>query len=70
MYLFACRIKIKLKWFLSASNCKILYFTILIVCRKNLIPSDYTDCKITIIEGEEKVYLVECPNCCQCFEIK
>jgi hypothetical protein len=28
----------------------------LIVCRKNLSQSDLTDCKIIIIEGEERVF--------------
>jgi hypothetical protein len=28
----------------------------LIVCKKNLNQSDLTDCKIIIIEGEEKVF--------------
>jgi hypothetical protein len=30
----------------------------LIVCRKNLSQSDHTDCKIIMIEGEEKGFLV------------
>jgi hypothetical protein len=41
---------------LSTSNHKILYLTMLIVCRKNLSQSDVTDCKIIAIEGEEKVF--------------
>jgi hypothetical protein len=40
----------------STSNYKILYLTMLIVCRKNLSQSDLTDCKIITIEGEEKVF--------------
>jgi hypothetical protein len=28
------------------------------------------DCKIITIEGEEKVFLVGSPTCCQCFEIQ
>jgi hypothetical protein len=28
------------------------------------------DCKILTIEGEEKVFLVGSPGCCQCFEIQ
>jgi hypothetical protein len=42
----------------------------LIVCRENLSQSDLTDCKIIIIEREEKAFLVESLNCCQCFEIQ
>jgi hypothetical protein len=53
MYLFACKIMIKMKWFFSTSNHKILYLTTLIVCRRNPIQSYCTDCKIIIIEGEE-----------------
>jgi hypothetical protein len=37
-------------------NHKILYLTILIVCRKNLGHSEYMDCKIIRIEGKEKVF--------------
>jgi thioredoxin-related protein len=47
-----------------------LYLTILVVCRKNLNQSDHTDYKIITIEGEEKVILVESPDCYQCFEIQ
>jgi hypothetical protein len=54
----------------STSNCKILYPTMLIVCRKNLSQSDHTDCKIITIEGEEKVFLVGSLDLCQCFEIQ
>jgi hypothetical protein len=49
---------IKMKWWFSTSNHKILYLTMPIVCRKNLNQSDLTDCKIKTIEGEEKVFLV------------
>jgi hypothetical protein len=42
----------------------------LIVCRKNLSQSDHMDCKIITIEGEEKVFFVGNPSCCQCFEIQ
>jgi hypothetical protein len=42
----------------------------LIVYRKNLNQNDLTDCKIKIIEGEEKVFLVGSINRCQCFEIQ
>jgi hypothetical protein len=35
MYLSTCGAMIKMKWY-STSNCKILYLTIVIVCRKNL----------------------------------
>jgi hypothetical protein len=41
---------------------------LLIVCRKYLNQSDYTDCKIITIEGEEKAFLVGSPDHCQCFE--
>jgi hypothetical protein len=37
-----------------------------IVCRKNLSQSDLMDCKIITIEGEENVFLVGSPACCQC----
>jgi hypothetical protein len=36
IYLFACRIKIEMKWFFSTSNCKILYLTILRVSQAAL----------------------------------
>jgi hypothetical protein len=42
----------------------------LIVRKKNLSQSDFTDCKIITIEGEEKVFLVGSPGCFQCFEIQ
>jgi hypothetical protein len=42
----------------------------LIVCTKNLSQSDFTDCKIITIEGEEKVFLVGSSGCFQCFEIQ
>jgi hypothetical protein len=42
----------------------------LIVCKKNLSQSDLMDCKIRTIEGEEKVFLVNCLDLCQCFEIQ
>jgi hypothetical protein len=61
---------IKMKWWFSTSNYKILYPTMLIVCRKNLSQSNLKDCKIITIEGEEKVFLVGSFGCCQCFEIQ
>jgi hypothetical protein len=54
----------------SSTNRKILYLTILAVCRNNSSQSDRTDFKIITIEGEEKVFLVGCMDCCQCFEIQ
>jgi hypothetical protein len=42
----------------------------LIDCRKILSQSDFMDCKIITIEGEEKVFLVGCPDHCQRFEIQ
>jgi hypothetical protein len=42
----------------------------LIVCRKNFTQSEVMDCKIITIEGEERVFLVESPDRCQCFEIQ
>jgi hypothetical protein len=47
---------IKMKLCFSTSNRKILYLTMLIVSRKNLNQSNLIDCKIIIIEGEEKVF--------------
>jgi hypothetical protein len=41
---------------------KILYLTMLIVCRENLSHSDHTNCKIIKIEGKWKVFLVQSPN--------
>jgi hypothetical protein len=41
-----------------------------IVCRKYLNQSDFMDCKIIAIEGEEKVLLIGNPSCFQCFEIQ
>jgi hypothetical protein len=58
MYLSTCRPMINMKCYFSTSNRKILYLTMLIVCRKNLSHSDHMDCKIITIEGEEKVFLV------------
>jgi hypothetical protein len=60
----------KWKWCFSTSNRKILYLTMLIVCRKNLSQSGLTDCKIKTIEGKEEVFLVESLGRCQCFEIQ
>ena len=57
MYLLRCGEMIKMKLRFSTSNCKILYLTMLIVSRKNLNQSNLIDCKIIIIEGEEKVLL-------------
>jgi hypothetical protein len=48
--------KIKMKWFFPTFNCKILYLTILIVCRKIISQSGFTNCKTMTIEGEEKVF--------------
>jgi hypothetical protein len=56
MYLFACRKRIKMKSFFPISNHKILYFAILIICRKNLSQSGCTDCKIMTIEGKKKLF--------------
>jgi hypothetical protein len=70
MYLFACRIKIKIKWLFSTFIYKILYLTILVVCRKSPSQSDHTNCKTITIEEEEKVFLVGYPDCCQCLEIQ
>jgi hypothetical protein len=61
---------IKMKWNFSISNRKILNFTLLIVCRKNLTQSDLTDCKIITIEEEENIFLVGSLGCFQCFEIQ
>jgi hypothetical protein len=61
---------IKMKLSFSTSNYKILYLTVLIVCRKNLSQSDHTGCKIITIEGEEKAFLVKSHGCFQCFEIQ
>jgi hypothetical protein len=47
---------IKMIQFFSTSRYKILYLTMLLVCRKNLSQSDRTDCKIITFEGEEKVF--------------
>jgi hypothetical protein len=38
--------------YFSTSNCKIMYLTMTIVCRKNLNQSNLMDCKIITIEGE------------------
>jgi hypothetical protein len=54
----------------STFNRKILYLTIPTICRKNLTQSDFMDCKIATIEGEEKVCLVGNPNRCQYFEFQ
>jgi hypothetical protein len=54
----------------STSNRKILYLTMLIVCRNNLNQSGRTDYKIITFEGEEFIFLVETIDCCQCFEIQ
>jgi hypothetical protein len=56
MYLLACRIEIKIKLFFSTVNHKIIYLTIIKICRKNLNQSDCMDCKIITIEGEEKAF--------------
>jgi hypothetical protein len=57
VYLFACRIKIKrIDFFFFTFNHRILYITILVVCRKNLKQSDSIDCKIIKIEVKEIVF--------------
>jgi hypothetical protein len=57
MYLFAGKIKIKMKCFFSHFNCEILYLTLRVLCRKDLSQSGYMDCKIVAIE-EEDFYFV------------
>jgi hypothetical protein len=57
-----------MKSFFPISNHKILYFAILIICRKNLSQSGCTDCKIMTNKGEEKALLVGCLDNCQCLE--
>jgi hypothetical protein len=47
---------IKMKWCFSTSNCKILYLTMLVDCRRNLSQSDLMECKIITIEKKEKVF--------------
>jgi hypothetical protein len=49
-----------------------IYFanSFLIVCRENLIHSDYIDCKIVTIEGGKKGFLVGCLDYCHCFEVQ
>jgi hypothetical protein len=42
----------------------------LIVCGKYLTQSDFMDCKMITIEGEEKVFLVGSFGCSQYFEIQ
>jgi hypothetical protein len=69
MYLLTCA-NDQNEMMFSTSNRKILYLTILIVCRKNLNQRDLTDCKIITIEGGKKVLLVGFHDCCQCFEIQ
>jgi hypothetical protein len=54
MYLIACRIKIRMKCSFSTFNHKILNLSILTVYRKKFSQSDHMDCKIIIIEWEEK----------------
>jgi hypothetical protein len=70
MYLLTCGPIFKMKWCFSISNQKILYLTMLILCRKNLNKSDRTDYKIITVEGEKKVFLVGNLDRCQCFEIQ
>ena len=43
------------------SNCKVLYLTMPIVCRKNLNQNVHMDCKIITLEEEEKVLFGEEP---------
>ena len=45
----------------STSNCKILYLTMPIMCRKNLNQNDLMNCKIITLEREEKVFFGEEP---------
>jgi hypothetical protein len=52
----------KWTWYFSTSNCKTLYLTMLLDCRKNLNQSDLMDCKIITIEGEKKTYMFEFDN--------
>jgi hypothetical protein len=56
MYLLRCGAMIKMKLCFSSSNRKILYLTVLTVCRKNLNQNNLTDCKIIKIEEEEKFF--------------
>jgi hypothetical protein len=51
-YLLTCGPMIKMKLCFSTSNHKILYLTMLIVCRKNLSQSNLMDCNIITNEGE------------------
>jgi hypothetical protein len=48
--------------YVSTSNCKALYPTIPIVCRKKLAQSDGMDWNIITIEGEEKIYFEGVPR--------
>jgi hypothetical protein len=48
--------------YFSTSNCKVLYPTIPIICRKKLAQSDGMDCNIITIEGEEKNYFEGVPR--------
>jgi hypothetical protein len=55
MYLFACRIKVRMKYLFTTFNHKILNLTILTLCKKNLSQSDCIDQKIIIYERKRKV---------------
>jgi hypothetical protein len=45
-----------------------LYLIMPVVCRKNLNQGDSTHCKIITIEREEKAFLVESLDRCQCLK--
>jgi hypothetical protein len=48
--------------YFSTPNCKVLYPTIPIICRKKLAQSDGMNCNIITIEGEEKIYFEGVPR--------
>ena len=60
MYLFACRIEVKIQ--ISISSSKILCLAILIVCRKDLNHSDRRDCEFITIEGEQRNFFCGVPE--------
>jgi hypothetical protein len=70
MYLFACRIKIKMKQTFLLSTMRSCNMLIQQCVEKNLSQSSCTDCKIITIKNEEKDYWVGCSDVCQCFEIQ
>jgi hypothetical protein len=51
-----------MKWFLFAFKRKILYLTIIIICKKNLGQSGHTDCKILTIKWEKQVFVGGVPR--------